>query len=325
MIAALFSVLLLASERLQPLTASRRRSGCRRASEARRREDLQAASRHTGSRMGAKKRLHDRAEWSCEGESRQGDRRDLMTIGGASRRPVELLKLMGDRGLDQILVQPRHQRRSTPELGRRGIDLGQHVGLAPFVAHRRPVGLDARRRVHIAEPPLAAAPRSAGRRRRPRRGPRSWWCSRRDRGSVGHGPSPCQSRALAKLDLSRPSRLGARLAIDPARPVKRWSRSGKGLPVRSRTRTEEANWSDNHMSKRSSAKYKLDRRMGENVFGRPKSPVNRREYGPGQHGQRRKSRSRTSASSCAPSRSSRAITATSPKSSSSRPSSRPAG
>src|SRR5256886_12329704 len=28
--------------------------------------------------------------------------------------------------------------------------------------------------------------------------------------------------------------------------------------------------------------------MGENVFGRPKSPVNRREYGPGQHGQRRK-------------------------------------
>ena len=44
------------------------------------------------------------------------------------------------------------------------------------------------------------------------------------------------------------------------------------------------------MSKRTSAKYKLDRRMGENVFGRPKSPVNRREYGPGQHGQRRKSK-----------------------------------
>jgi small subunit ribosomal protein S4 len=44
------------------------------------------------------------------------------------------------------------------------------------------------------------------------------------------------------------------------------------------------------MSKRQSAKYKLDRRMGENVFGRPKSPVNRREYGPGQHGQRRKSK-----------------------------------
>jgi small subunit ribosomal protein S4 len=42
------------------------------------------------------------------------------------------------------------------------------------------------------------------------------------------------------------------------------------------------------MSKRKSAKHKLDRRMGENIWGRPKSPVNRREYGPGQHGQRRK-------------------------------------
>ena len=42
------------------------------------------------------------------------------------------------------------------------------------------------------------------------------------------------------------------------------------------------------MTKRSEAKYKLDRRMGENIWGRPKSPVNRREYGPGQHGQRRK-------------------------------------
>jgi small subunit ribosomal protein S4 len=28
--------------------------------------------------------------------------------------------------------------------------------------------------------------------------------------------------------------------------------------------------------------------MGQNIWGRPKSPVNRREYGPGQHGQRRK-------------------------------------
>ncbi|MGI6245523.1 MAG: 30S ribosomal protein S4 [Pseudochelatococcus sp.] len=42
------------------------------------------------------------------------------------------------------------------------------------------------------------------------------------------------------------------------------------------------------MSKRISAKYKIDRRLGENIWGRPKSPVNRREYGPGQHGQRRK-------------------------------------
>ena len=44
------------------------------------------------------------------------------------------------------------------------------------------------------------------------------------------------------------------------------------------------------MSKRHSAKYKLDRRMGENIWGRPKSPINSRAYGPGQHGQRRKSK-----------------------------------
>ena len=44
------------------------------------------------------------------------------------------------------------------------------------------------------------------------------------------------------------------------------------------------------MSKRHSAKYKIDRRMGENLWGRPKSPVNQRSYGPGQHGQRRKSK-----------------------------------
>ncbi|CAN7261329.1 30S ribosomal protein S4 [Phenylobacterium sp. LjRoot164] len=44
------------------------------------------------------------------------------------------------------------------------------------------------------------------------------------------------------------------------------------------------------MSKRQSAKYKIDRRMGENIWGRPKSPINSRAYGPGQHGQRRKSK-----------------------------------
>ena len=42
------------------------------------------------------------------------------------------------------------------------------------------------------------------------------------------------------------------------------------------------------MSKRIQSKYKINRRLGENLWGRPKSPVNRREYGPGQHGQRRK-------------------------------------
>jgi len=42
------------------------------------------------------------------------------------------------------------------------------------------------------------------------------------------------------------------------------------------------------MSKRAAAKHKIDRRMNENIWGRPKSPVNRRQSGPGQHGARRK-------------------------------------
>ena len=42
------------------------------------------------------------------------------------------------------------------------------------------------------------------------------------------------------------------------------------------------------MSKRHSAKYKIDRRVGENIWGRPKSPVNKRPYPPGQHGQNRR-------------------------------------
>ncbi|MHA1165155.1 MAG: 30S ribosomal protein S4 [Alphaproteobacteria bacterium] len=42
------------------------------------------------------------------------------------------------------------------------------------------------------------------------------------------------------------------------------------------------------MTKRLRAKYKIDRRLGENIWGRPKSPVNKREYGPGEHGQRRR-------------------------------------
>ena len=41
------------------------------------------------------------------------------------------------------------------------------------------------------------------------------------------------------------------------------------------------------MTKRIRAKYKINRRLGENLWGRPKSPVNTRDYGPGQHGQRR--------------------------------------
>ncbi len=42
------------------------------------------------------------------------------------------------------------------------------------------------------------------------------------------------------------------------------------------------------MSKRLNSKHKIDRRLGCNLWGRPKSPYNKREYGPGQHGQRRR-------------------------------------
>ncbi|WP_409562882.1 30S ribosomal protein S4 [Hyphomicrobium sp. B1] len=41
------------------------------------------------------------------------------------------------------------------------------------------------------------------------------------------------------------------------------------------------------MTKRIRAKHKIDRRLGENIWGRPKSPLNRRESRPGQHGERR--------------------------------------
>ena len=38
------------------------------------------------------------------------------------------------------------------------------------------------------------------------------------------------------------------------------------------------------MSKRIASKYKISRRIGESLWGRAKDPVNRRVYGPGQHG-----------------------------------------
>src|SRR3989338_1161662 len=45
------------------------------------------------------------------------------------------------------------------------------------------------------------------------------------------------------------------------------------------------------MSKRIASKYKINRRLGENLWGRPKSPVNVRDYRPGEHGQRRRKES----------------------------------
>lgn len=42
------------------------------------------------------------------------------------------------------------------------------------------------------------------------------------------------------------------------------------------------------MGNRQAAKYKIDRRLGVNLWGRPKSPFNRREDPPGVHGRRRR-------------------------------------
>jgi len=42
------------------------------------------------------------------------------------------------------------------------------------------------------------------------------------------------------------------------------------------------------MSKRQKSKYKINRRLMCNLWGRPKSPFNRREYRPGEHGQSRR-------------------------------------
>lgn len=42
------------------------------------------------------------------------------------------------------------------------------------------------------------------------------------------------------------------------------------------------------MTKRLESKYKINRRLNENLWGRAKSPINKRAYPPGQHGQKRK-------------------------------------
>ena len=67
---------------------------------------------------------------------------------------------------------------------------------------------------------------------------------------------------------------------------------GCNAPSRRKGRTY---WDNNNhntdqrtMSKRAGSKYKINRRLGVNLWGRSKSPLNRRDYGPGQHGQRRK-------------------------------------
>ena len=44
------------------------------------------------------------------------------------------------------------------------------------------------------------------------------------------------------------------------------------------------------MTKRLNSKHKVDRRLKANLWGRPKSPFNKRAYGPGQHGQTKTSK-----------------------------------
>ena len=47
-------------------------------------------------------------------------------------------------------------------------------------------------------------------------------------------------------------------------------------------------WIGLGMTKRTESKFKINRRLGVNLWGRAKSPINKHDYGPGQHGQRRK-------------------------------------
>jgi small subunit ribosomal protein S4 len=59
------------------------------------------------------------------------------------------------------------------------------------------------------------------------------------------------------------------------------------LHLRSTYRDNKVKKEVNSMTKRAESKYKIDRYLGVNLWGRPKSPINKREYRPGQHGQRR--------------------------------------
>src|SRR5688500_2903363 len=58
---------------------------------------------------------------------------------------------------------------------------------------------------------------------------------------------------------------------------------------RGRSKATRHHWSA-RMTKRVRAKHKIDRRLGENIWGRPKSPLNKRESRPGQHGERRQAK-----------------------------------
>src|SRR3974377_520826 len=86
---------------------------------------------------------------------------------------------------------------------------------------------------------------------------------------------------MARRAFSRPAAGPCAFEVQPVGPGGIRDKGGRGSS-KAENQTEDA------MTKRSESKYKSDRRLTENIWGRPKSPVNRREYGPGQHGQRRK-------------------------------------
>ena len=87
------------------------------------------------------------------------------------------------------------------------------------------------------------------------------------------GPNP-QFPAFDKRD-----------ALRIVRPFARGPSGPRALPCRRGSSHQILGYD---MSKRHSAKHKIDRRLGENLWGRPKSPVNRRQTVPGQHGARRR-------------------------------------
>jgi small subunit ribosomal protein S4 len=95
-----------------------------------------------------------------------------------------------------------------------------------------------------------------------------FWPALRLKGPVGSGPTGTEEGAILNRSMIAKT----------------------GIPVFGQDHASLERQHEDAMTKRHEAKYKIDRRMGQNVWGRPKSPVNKREYGPGQHGQRRKTK-----------------------------------
>jgi hypothetical protein len=249
---------------------------------------------------------------------------------------ASILEFVGDRGLrparsHRCVISDPGLRPGRPErIGQRAAALAMTSALRASSRTRLAARLDPGGGAHIAEAARQQATRWRRARRR-QRAPASW--SRQSSGQCGGCagmalPLPCPARAhverLSSLTLParpwapwRPLRSSrADFAIGPALPVKRWprprksgGRCGSGLEARAivarRSKLEKT-----RMSKRNSSKYKIDRRLGENIWGRPKARSTAAAMAPASTASAARARFRTTASSCAPSRSSRATTAT---------------